>query len=471
MSKKILSWLLGVMLFAPTLLKAQEADIFYYNPFIPQAVHNNPAMHNAQRKVVIGLAGFSGFYGDLSSDASISDMLYITDEGTTTFDFAYLAGNLDGDGAFDETFNLPLLFFGLNLDRNHFYLSLNEKQAFSGFMNQELVAFLDQGNAPYVGRTISPEMDMTLYQYSELALGYSRDFMDDKLHVGVALKGLFGKAALKSQNVRMDIYTHPDLEWVDFTAKGSILAAGPIGFEVEEGGEYIEDINFTSDFSPSYFTNFSNPGFGIDIGATYQVNPKIGVAASITDIGSINWKGDGSGVEFGGLFKWQGADISNLFDEDFTFIKNGTSLIDSLKQSITVSEKQASFKTPLATKLYLGGTFTVNEKLELGVLNRVQFTGSGDTRNMFMLSANAAFSDVLSLNGTYAIAKDSYDNLGLGFAVRAGFAQFVLGTGNIINLMRWDKAKYTSVRFGINFMFGKLTDDKELLKEEIDESL
>ena len=41
------------------------------------------------------------------------------------------------------------------------------------------------------------------------------------------------------------------------------------------------------DEDTSYFTG--NNGFGMDLGATYQVSEKWAVALSVNDIGTINW--------------------------------------------------------------------------------------------------------------------------------------------------------------------------------------
>ena len=164
-------------------------------------------------------------------------------------------------------------------------------------------------------------------------------------------------------------------------------------------------------------------------------------------------------------------DISGITSVDDDAPGDFENLGDSLTNAFTLDSENATFTTKLPTKLFVGGTFKVNEKLDIGVLNKVQFSEAGSTTNMFMLSANSHFSNKLSITGSYAVTKDSYDNLGLGIAVRAGFAQFVLGTGNVFRLFSIDKAKYTSVRFGINFMFGKLQDQDAIIGKNVKESL
>ncbi len=464
MKNRLIKAIACFVLLASTSVFAQEQSLYYFNPLVPQVVFENPALHNAQRKVVVGVAGLSGFHGELSTDANFSQLVEKKD-GYTQLDISRIADNITGDGEFDQSFSLPLAFVGLNLRQDHFFFSLRERENFSAFLDKDLVNFLAKGNSNYIGRTVRPEMDFTAYQYSEMVLGYSRDLLDNRLKVGASVKLLFGKAVLQSEGIKMNIYTDSDLEYIDFQGSGKLYAAGPIGFQLN--GDAIDEMDITTDFSGNYLTKMNNPGFGIDLGASYQINEKITVVGSVTDIGSIKWKNDNTGVTFDGLFKWQGTDISDILEPDFSFQNAKTNVLDSLMSEMKVQEAGGTFKTKLPTKIYIGGSMDVNEYLNLGIVNRVSFTSTGGTKNMLMISANSHFNDIISLTGSYAIAQNSYDNLGVGLAVRAGFAQFVLGTGNIINLIQWDKAKYTSVSFGINLMFGELLDDDAVLRRTL----
>lgn len=458
------------LLLLTTWVGAQEANLFYFSSGIPQAVYLNPAMHNAESKIVLGVAALNGFYGNLNSDVTFSDM-FTNDPitGKTSLDLNSMFSQINGDGGIDESFSLPLLFLGYNNGRNHYYFSASEKQPLSLYFNDDLITLLQNGNAQYAGKTLKAQLDLSIYHYGEYAFGYSRDFLENKLTVGVTAKLLFGKGALKSDNVNMAFYTSPNFEGITITGQGGVYVSGP--YQVENGGNTLSDLRFSSDFSAgSYFTNHSNPGFGFDIGVRYQVNPRIGIAASVTDLGGINWKNQTTGFSFSGEFDWIGTDISDVIissnsTDDFS------NLTDSVGGAFTLNTSNSEFRTKLPTKLYVGGTFKVNDKLNVGVINKVRFNETGTTTNMFMVTANSRLTEKFGLTGSYAITRGSYDNLGLGLMVRTGFVQVILGTGNIIRLISIDKAKYTSVRFGVNFLFGKIPDRDAVIGNKINESL
>lgn len=444
------------LFFIPLFLKAQELNVFYFTPNIPQTVYLNPAMHNTQRKVVVGLAGINGFYGSVNSDASINDVLSINAEtNKTTLNIDKLGSAINGDGEINQHFSVPLLFFGLNLKNNHFFFSASEKQPLNIFFTDDLLQILKNGNAPYAGQTSEAQLDMQLFHYGEYAFGYSRDLMDKKLTVGATMKFLFGKGAIKADDIRLGIYTHPDGDYIDLTGKGGLYFSGPFDNSTNDldGLALDEDMTATS-----YLTNHTNPGFAIDLGATYQVNPKIDVAVSVTDLGAIKWENQVVGYNLTGNFKWQGVDVSNGFIKQPNISEELINLTDSLSNSFAFNPDNSSFTTKLTTKLYMGGSVQVNDILKLAVVNRVSFYPTNSVANMLMLSANANFNDILSLTGSYAVTNGSYDNFGLGLGVRAGFAQFIIGTNNVYQLLNLDKTKYASVRFGVNLMFGKITE-------------
>lgn len=440
----------------PFISQSQEINVFYFTPNIPQAVSLNPAKHNTQRKVVVGVAAINGVYGSVDSDASIGDVLSINAEtNKTILNIDKLGKVINGDGEINQQFSVPLLFFGLNLKENHFHFSISERQPLSMYFTDDLLKIIKNGNEPYAGQTTETQLDMQLFHYGEYALGYSRDLLDNKLSVGATMKFLFGKGAIKSDDIRLGIYTHPDGDYIDLSGSGGLYFSGPF----ENSNNTLDELSIDNEASAgAYFTNHSNPGFAVDLGATYQVNPKINVALSVTDLGAIKWKNQVAGYRLTGDFKWQGVDVSNGFVEQPNISEELISLADSLTNSFTFNPDNSTFKTQLTTKLYMGGSIQFNEILNVAVINRVSFYPTQNISNMLMLSANANFNNILSLTGSYAITNGSYDNFGIGLGVRAGFAQFILGTNNVYQLINVDRTKYASIRFGVNLLFGKLDE-------------
>jgi len=71
------------------------------------------------------------------------------------------------------------------------------------------------------------------------------------------------------------------------------------------------------------------------------------------------------------------------------------------------------------------------------------------------LSGNAYFGDTFSLTGSYTMAGNTYNNLGLGLAIKEGFMQLYFVSDNILALADPSKARFVNARVGINFLFGR----------------
>jgi hypothetical protein len=124
----------------------------------------------------------------------------------------------------------------------------------------------------------------------------------------------------------------------------------------------------------------------------------------------------------------------------------------------------------------------------LGILSESRIY-AGNLKQSFIFSGNFYVGKVLSASMSYTIANSSYNNLGLGLAVKAGPAQIYLIADKIP--LSWDKIyiedsgnntykginvpsnlSMLSMQFGVNIVFGgtvnKKTDKPMLLEEKKD---
>jgi len=63
--------------------------------------------------------------------------------------------------------------------------------------------------------------------------------------------------------------------------------------------------------------------------------------------------------------------------------------------------------------------------------------------------------DIFSLTGTYSAVNGTYDNLGLGLALRGGPLQFYMVNDNILALANPVRADFVNIRFGMNILVGR----------------
>jgi hypothetical protein len=107
--------------------------------------------------------------------------------------------------------------------------------------------------------------------------------------------------------------------------------------------------------------NSVGKGMGYDFGVSVEINEKLKIGASITDIGSITWDGNVYKADDDTLFslKTAGFNSYNLFNEADNFVGDN---------GIFNWSGVTSVKTNLPTKMRLGASYElIEDKLNMGV--------------------------------------------------------------------------------------------------------
>lgn len=130
---------------------------------------------------------------------------------------------------------------------------------------------------------------MRTQNYMELALGHSRNLLDDRLRVGAKVKLLFGLAYADMAIKNMDISLNDDYWRIqgDIQAKASLMNTT---WEYEEGKEDPTTGRPRLNGIDEVGAGLSGFGLAFDLGASYKVMDGLTVSAGITDLGFINWK-------------------------------------------------------------------------------------------------------------------------------------------------------------------------------------
>jgi hypothetical protein len=156
--------------------------------------------------------------------------------------------------------------------------------------------------------------------------------------------------------------------------------------------------------------------------------------------------------------------LSDFFSGDKTLSEIGDNLLDSLTNSFVISSTRQSFTTFLPFGVSLGGSYSINKKLSIGVLSYSRIIGK-QIREALTLSANLNISNAFSASLGYTAENHRFDNLGAGIAFRAGVAQFYIASDRIPVV--WNKIKdeqhtiflpanwnTINFRIGMNLVFG-----------------
>jgi hypothetical protein len=288
--------------------------------------------------------------------------------------------------------------------------------------------------------------------YREFAIGYTNQ-IDNKWTVGGRFKLLFGLSNIwtKSSDATLGV----DADYYDLSANSNVIihTAGP-----EKIYDVIGDTSGSKKFETAdvknYMLNFSNPGFGIDVGATYKIDEKWSVSASLIDFGYIFWK---QGTrKFGSTdksFTFRGIEINELIRNDTAKIEDILSnLVDSIGKIFTIEQENKLYASPLNPKIYISGSYNISKKDRATAVFRADIY-ENTIHPAFTLAYNRTFGNILDVAVSYSYMNRDFLNLGLGSSVRFGPFQIFLATDNILAAIIPYHTKNINVHFGCNYVF------------------
>jgi len=452
------------LLISISYVSAQESTTMQFMKGMPQSNLQNPALHNDSCKIVIGLPAFSGIYFDFSSDFAINNLIH---KGTGSLadslvlDIDGFHNSLNETNFIQQNISMPLFYLGIRSKRSFLSFGITEKEMSRVSFEKSLITFIKEGNAPYMGKNFDlGNFDIDAYHYREFAFGFSKEVVKNKLTLGAKAKLLYGKFAIQTNRLDLRVETAADGSYLNFQSDMNINISGPVTLEYDSDN-YFENFNTDKMEPDTYLMQKGNMGMAFDLGAVYKLTPKLTLSGSIIDLGKISFKKDNTNLNHISNYKWEGIDFSHSVDESATNYIDPGDLMDAELEKFKSSFKPQksefnsnTFEMSLPTKVYLGGTYSVNQHFGFGVLECLYNNGTTN-RNTLTLSANAMLGNFFSLTGSYSAIGNSYNNLGLGIAMRLGFMQVYLVSDNLLALNDPAKAEFINARFGMNFLFGR----------------
>lgn len=419
----------------------------------------NPA-YQPEFKSVVSIPALGGMGVNLFNNAVGADQILVNKStpygDSLLLDINKLRSKMPDDFRMNFNTDLNLLSVAFKTGKKGYSsISLGMKiDAGFGF-GKDLINFLAEGNAPYIGTTQSLGdimADATIY--TEAALGYSRK-INDKLTVGGRLKLLFGIMELHSKKAELAVTTPEGAEYLNLQANveiyGSLpLANLPVG-KVDFDSDF-DDVEFDGDLMMDFTKNI---GFGLDLGATYHLNDDWTFGASVNDLGFINWKSNIYKAVSDSEFKWEGADVSNSINKnDPEYVEVGDAfenLLDSLVDSFELTAvNNESYSKMLNAKVNLYATYHFHDKVNFSALVRGMKMADKFYPSM-TISANTRPLKNLGISVTYSAYKGNAANIGIGIVPRFGAFQPYLVVDNVL-AGNFTHTKGASFRFGINFV-------------------
>ncbi len=470
---------------------AQNSQVLY-NMNLPQNHLLNPALRPSN-SLYIGLPVISGINLNVNNNfVNFSDIFMRGGSSDSLITFLHpdndvndFLAKIKDKNSLEPQFSVQLFGLGFSVGKDSYvFLDINERIEGNIVLPGDIFELFLKGNEGFIGNKIDlSSLSGDMKYYREIGLGFSRNFTN-KLRIGVKGKLLFGIAANSIDNRSLGISVSDDyIHTLDADLTVNISAPMQV---VRDAENNIDDIIFDDERFNSgsgvakFLMGTNNMGLGMDIGATYDINDKIMVSAAITDIGFIKWKKDVTNLLVEGKYEFSGLNITDVVNGTKTFDELGDDMLDSLKNSFTVSDINNPFTTWLPFGLTVGGRYNLTNSFSLGLLSYSRFIGK-QIRESLTLSANVNLGNSLSTSITYTAANHRFDNFGAGLAFRAGVLQFYMMADRIPVI--WNKIlvddnstvplpacwNTINLRLGMNLVFGnkvKKKNDKPMIVVE-----
>jgi len=481
MHKTIIKYtlLLFVGLILSNLTRAQKMNnTLYLMQNVPQSNQLNPAIQ-PECKVFLGFPGLSSIYVNYANNGFTYNDIIKDGTGlqkdSLVVDINSFHDALQSTNTIVNQLDYTFFSLGIRAKKMFFTLDVSSKIDSRLGFDKGLVSFLKNGNAGYMGRTANlGAIGLEGTAYNEVALGVSKQ-VTEKLTVGIKAKMLLGVANMYMDDSDLSVYTSESGDLVRLRSKQVMKVSMPLEITEEldpDGTQYIDDIDFNDDdLDATFFSGTNNKGFAFDLGATYQFDEKTTFYASVLDIGGIKWN-DSYELYQDASFDWKGGDWSqsgNSNDPNYREIEDVMEdLTDSIADSFRFRDKTGSYSRALPTKVYLGGAYKLNERVNVGAVSRTEIY-NGKLRPSLTLSANTRVIRNFSASLSYSMVNNSYNNVGVGIAAKLGPFQIYAVSDNVL-AMNPNTAQTANMRFGMNMMFGcrKKTKKKDVCKIQED---
>lgn len=435
-------------------LFAQREVTLYMMENVYQASYVNPAVI-PQSEVSIGLPGIASVHFGEALSFSAKNVM----DGNVASPTKLINNSKKGVYSLTAA-DVDLLSARLKVKHWYFNFSARARAYQNLMIDKDVLDLAWNGNGDLLGQDISlKHMRNNTTAYKEIGFGASRQF--GKWTFGAKLKANFGVANISNAGNDASLYFDPDT------------------YEARMDGEYVINtsslphVDDSNDIEKEDFLKLNTKNFGlsIDLGASYKINDRLEVSASLVDLGYIKWadnpqnynmKVDGvvSGADaIGAIIK--GGDTDSIWD----------AWADGLEDQADYTSTQNSYTTMLHGQFYLNGKYKVGDKIDAyGTVNVFLWKG---LRTSATVGIRKEFGRSFSMTVNNTVQYKRLVNIGLGFMVKPGPFQFYmvfdnLYMGNFIEYKNADApmpqyVTNVNMRLGVNLVFGKVHNEDKIL--------
>lgn len=444
MIRKLSGLILFFLLHKADVVISQSDFLLHAHSLTPHQLVVNPSVL-PQADFFLGLPvignSFAGFsnnsftYRDLIKKKPGTDSIY--------FDFDNFLSSLRNTNFIYGGVNTDLVSIGWREGRWYVGARVTEVADFRFRFSKDLMKLAINGNGPYLGELMQlGNIYLRASHYRKYAVNFSRDIRC-KLRLGMSAAYLYGMENLNVKRSNITLITNPVT--FDLTGTSDIL--------INSSG--TEAFNTDSLKTWPYQMQRKNRGFSLDLGASYKLNDKINVSASLLDLGFIKWKYKAKSYSNAvNEFTFAGIPINDFLNANPDSVEHGINrYLDSLGNVFSVQESNITkYSVALPARIYLSGSYSLNE------WNTLRLTYLGNTFHRLYSSAALSytrnFNNLLEFSLLWAVHNHTAANLGAGVTLNLGLTQFNLMADNVPAVFGAYNSRGTTVRAGITLVSG-----------------
>ncbi len=466
------------LLLIPAISFSQQSQTLYYLD-VPQSRLFNPAMEGLCRGYV-GFPGINSVYTGLNNNfIQMEDVIFSGSNEYSDSLITPLHPSYDIDIFLDKLKDLnrlspevyeSILSFGFTAGDNYFFLDIADRLDANVSIPKDMFTLALKGNVDFLNSSVDlSDLNLGASWYREFGFGFSRE-VSGNLRIGAKAKILFGIANVSIKNNGLNLQIdESNLFSHTLNADLSINVSRNIDFYRDPETGTIDSMYMEEPDLLPLIINFSNPGFGIDIGAVYNINKQFSVSASIVDLGYILWKEQSSNLNVKGSYEFEGLNISSMLvvNDSSSMDDVLDELLDTLLVTFDPADSHDAYKTYTPAKVYIGANYKVHDNISFGLLSKTQIE-KGKLWESLTFSANLRAGKALTTSFSYSLTNSIYNNIGVGLSLRGGPFQFYFVTDKIyykLSRLRMDIENSSDIiipsnfdsfnfRFGFNIIFG-----------------
>lgn len=441
---------------------AQQNLTLYHMHNIPQSNFLNPAVQG-RCKVWVGMPALSSIHLDIGNTFTSFNSASQKVDSSFKANIDNFTRKMHKIDFITSELHINLIAIGYRYRSYYFTFTITEKNNFIFSFPRTYFTFPLEGNEPEIGETIKMNrFGVNFMHYREYALGISK-IMDDNLTLGVKGKLLFGKANVNTRKSQIELYTHERTYDWDIHTSMRVNGSAPVTLSTDAMG-IITDVELNDPLDvKGLILNRKNYGFAVDGGLLYKYSDRMLFSASFLDLGFIRWRSDVHNVTEDYDYLYQGVDMHttnlNLFDY-------ARGLLDTIINNFEFETSNKKYITPLPLKIYLGGTYNLNNKLNMGLLHGYRIYKWRFIPSL-TLSANSRLTKGIAASASWSYYNYTLNNLGLGLSFESRNFQYYIVSDNVSGLIWWQTMRGVNLRFGFNFFF----KCRELENEEAAEDI